>query len=83
VQEMTEIISGLQGSIPSNSRKGFPYVGGKYVINYFRAFFEIRLHFIIFFRNFLDSFSIIYTRGSDVWLFMPNLLFFFFPRKMI
>ncbi|KAL9320622.1 hypothetical protein ACSQ67_012461 [Phaseolus vulgaris] len=29
VQEMTEIISGLQGSIPSNSRKGFPYVGGK------------------------------------------------------
>ncbi|KHN22996.1 Lysosomal beta glucosidase [Glycine soja] len=29
VQEMTEIIPGLQGSIPANSRKGFPYVGGK------------------------------------------------------
>ncbi|RDX69324.1 hypothetical protein CR513_51575 [Mucuna pruriens] len=29
VQEMTEIIPGLQGSIPANYRKGFPYVGGK------------------------------------------------------
>ncbi|KAM6584090.1 hypothetical protein CsatB_011092 [Cannabis sativa] len=29
VQEMTEIIPGLQGDIPSNSRKGVPYVGGK------------------------------------------------------
>ena len=30
VQDMTEIIPGLQGDIPSNSRKGVPYVGGKY-----------------------------------------------------
>lgn len=30
VQEMTEIIPGLQGEIPSNSRKGVPFVGGKY-----------------------------------------------------
>ncbi|KAL0554748.1 hypothetical protein IC582_008676 [Cucumis melo] len=29
VQEMTEIISGLQGEIPSNSRKGVPYVAGR------------------------------------------------------
>ncbi|KAK9283302.1 hypothetical protein L1049_011540 [Liquidambar formosana] len=29
VQEMTEIILGLQGDIPANSRKGVPYVGGK------------------------------------------------------
>ncbi|XP_061350509.1 uncharacterized protein LOC133295680 [Gastrolobium bilobum] len=29
VQEMTEIIPGLQGNIPANYRKGFPYVGGK------------------------------------------------------
>ncbi|KAG6596978.1 hypothetical protein SDJN03_10158, partial [Cucurbita argyrosperma subsp. sororia] len=29
VQEMTEIILGLQGEIPPNSRKGVPYVGGK------------------------------------------------------
>nr|POE70950.1 beta-glucosidase bogh3b [Quercus suber]POF06805.1 beta-glucosidase bogh3b [Quercus suber] len=29
VQEMTEIIPGLQGEIPSNSRNGVPYVGGK------------------------------------------------------
>ncbi|KAA8543957.1 hypothetical protein F0562_021866 [Nyssa sinensis] len=29
VQEMTEIINGLQGEIPANSRKGVPYVGGK------------------------------------------------------
>ncbi|KAJ4720515.1 Beta-glucosidase [Melia azedarach] len=29
VQEMTEIILGLQGDLPSNYRKGFPYVGGK------------------------------------------------------
>ncbi|OVA00865.1 Glycoside hydrolase [Macleaya cordata] len=29
VQEMTEIIPGLQGDIPPNSRKGVPYVGGK------------------------------------------------------
>ncbi|KAL6130235.1 hypothetical protein ACLB2K_068616 [Fragaria x ananassa] len=28
VQAMTEIIPGLQGDIPANSRKGFPYVGG-------------------------------------------------------
>ncbi|KAK9912186.1 hypothetical protein M0R45_036058 [Rubus argutus] len=28
VQEMTEIIPGLQGDIPANSRKGVPYVGG-------------------------------------------------------
>ncbi|KAK4593547.1 hypothetical protein RGQ29_017597 [Quercus rubra] len=29
VQEMTEIIPGLQGEIPSDSRKAVPYVGGK------------------------------------------------------
>ncbi|KAK9123008.1 hypothetical protein Sjap_012610 [Stephania japonica] len=29
VQEMTEIIPGLQGDIPPGSRKGVPYVGGK------------------------------------------------------
>ncbi|KAA0038317.1 hypothetical protein IC582_003645 [Cucumis melo] len=29
VQEMTEIIPGLQGEIPPNSRKGVPYVAGK------------------------------------------------------
>ncbi|GMY23519.1 beta-glucosidase BoGH3B-like isoform X3 [Fagus crenata] len=29
VRDMTEIIPGLQGDIPSNSRKGVPYVGGK------------------------------------------------------
>ncbi|CAK9155721.1 unnamed protein product [Ilex paraguariensis] len=29
VQQMTEIISGLQGEIPANSRKGVPYLGGK------------------------------------------------------
>ncbi|XP_065871908.1 uncharacterized protein [Euphorbia lathyris] len=29
VEDMTEIILGLQGDIPSNSRKGVPYVGGK------------------------------------------------------
>ncbi|KAJ0101454.1 hypothetical protein Patl1_05817 [Pistacia atlantica] len=29
VQAMTEIILGLQGDIPSDSRKGVPYVGGK------------------------------------------------------
>ncbi|KAI8525882.1 hypothetical protein RHMOL_Rhmol13G0265500 [Rhododendron molle] len=29
VQAMTEIISGLQGEVPNNSRKGVPYVGGK------------------------------------------------------
>ena len=30
MQEMTEIIPGLQGEIPSDSRKAVPYVGGKY-----------------------------------------------------
>lgn len=34
VQAMTEIIPGLQGDIPANSRKGFPYVGGKYEYNF-------------------------------------------------
>lgn len=29
VEEMTEIILGLQGDLPANSRKGVPYVGGK------------------------------------------------------
>ncbi|KAF8398040.1 hypothetical protein HHK36_016966 [Tetracentron sinense] len=29
VQEMTEIIPGLQGEIPANSRKGVPYLSGK------------------------------------------------------
>lgn len=29
VQEMTEIIPGLQGDIPANSPKGVPYVAGK------------------------------------------------------
>ncbi|XP_072990371.1 uncharacterized protein [Typha latifolia] len=29
VQEMTEIIPGLQGDIPANSRKGVPFVAGK------------------------------------------------------
>lgn len=32
MQEMTEIIPGLQGNIAANSRKGFPYVGDKYGI---------------------------------------------------
>ncbi|GAV71020.1 LOW QUALITY PROTEIN: Glyco_hydro_3 domain-containing protein/Glyco_hydro_3_C domain-containing protein, partial [Cephalotus follicularis] len=29
VEAMTDIITGLQGDIPANSRKGVPYVGGK------------------------------------------------------
>lgn len=29
VKEMTEIIVGLQGEIPSDSRKGVPYVNGQ------------------------------------------------------
>lgn len=29
VQAMTEIISGLQGEIPANSRKGVPFLGGQ------------------------------------------------------
>ncbi|CAL5354135.1 unnamed protein product [Camellia sinensis] len=29
VQEMTELVVGLQGEIPPNGRKGVPYVGGK------------------------------------------------------
>ncbi|XP_020976373.1 uncharacterized protein LOC107638839 [Arachis ipaensis] len=29
VEQMTEIIPGLQGSLPANAKKGFPYVGGK------------------------------------------------------
>ncbi|XP_042392408.1 beta-glucosidase BoGH3B-like [Zingiber officinale] len=29
VQQMTEIVSGLQGDIPPNSRKGVPFVAGK------------------------------------------------------
>ncbi|KAL4381193.1 hypothetical protein AHAS_Ahas04G0109000 [Arachis hypogaea] len=29
VEQMTEIIPGLQGSLPVNAKKGFPYVGGK------------------------------------------------------
>ncbi|KAI3450795.1 hypothetical protein Pfo_007460 [Paulownia fortunei] len=29
VEQMTEIIKGLQGEIPPNSRKGVPYIGGK------------------------------------------------------
>ena len=32
VQAMTEIIPGLQGDIPANSRKGVPFVAGKYEI---------------------------------------------------
>lgn len=30
VRAMTEIIPGLQGDIPSGSRKGVPFVAGKY-----------------------------------------------------
>ncbi|KAG8387191.1 hypothetical protein BUALT_Bualt03G0227600 [Buddleja alternifolia] len=29
VEKMTEIINGLQGEIPPNSRKGVPYIGGR------------------------------------------------------
>ncbi|KDP34274.1 hypothetical protein JCGZ_12843 [Jatropha curcas] len=29
VEQMTEIIPGLQGDVPANSRRGVPYVGGK------------------------------------------------------
>ncbi|RWW37553.1 hypothetical protein BHE74_00057319 [Ensete ventricosum] len=29
VQEMTEIIPGLQGDVPANYRKGVPYISGK------------------------------------------------------
>ncbi|XP_022857824.1 uncharacterized protein LOC111378802 [Olea europaea var. sylvestris] len=29
VQAMTELVPGLQGDLPANSRKGVPYVGGK------------------------------------------------------
>ena len=38
MQDMTEFIPGLQGDIPSNSRKGVPYVGGKYEL-YDKFFF--------------------------------------------
>ena len=31
VKKMTDIIIGLQGEIPADSRKSVPYVGGKYV----------------------------------------------------
>lgn len=30
MRQMTEIIPGLQGDIPSGSPEGVPYVGGKY-----------------------------------------------------
>lgn len=30
MQEMTDVILGLQGDPPSNLRKGVPYIGGKY-----------------------------------------------------
>lgn len=45
MQEMTEIIPGLQGDIPANSQKGVPYVGGKYELydnNIFFFFCEDR-----------------------------------------
>lgn len=29
VSAMTEIVAGLQGDIPTNSRKGVPFVAGK------------------------------------------------------
>ena len=32
VQEMTDIILGLQGEIPNGTRKGVPYVAGKQVV---------------------------------------------------
>lgn len=52
MQEMTEIISGLQGDIPANSRKGVPYVGDKYVIIDCKAslerFFSSILHLQIY-----------------------------------
>lgn len=35
---MTEIIPGLQGDAPANSRKGVPFVGGKYVSLVFHIF---------------------------------------------
>lgn len=38
VQAMTEIIPGLQGDAPANSRKGVPFVGGKYVSLVFHIF---------------------------------------------
>jgi len=71
---MTEIIPGLQGSIPANSRKGFPYVGGKYVINDIKAVLKTILHFII--GCFKHTFYKIYPWGHVVWILMPNLLVF-------
>ncbi|KAK6926472.1 Glycoside hydrolase, family 3, N-terminal [Dillenia turbinata] len=44
VQSMTEIIPGLQGEIPANSRKGVPYLGGKLTYCYSYHASHLKLH---------------------------------------
>ncbi|KAK6926471.1 Glycoside hydrolase, family 3, N-terminal, partial [Dillenia turbinata] len=44
VQSMTEIIPGLQGEIPANSRKGVPYLGGKLTYYYSYHASHLKLH---------------------------------------
>lgn len=56
MQEMTEIIPGLQGNIAANSRKGFPYVGDKYGIidsNTFLRSVSLKKKFQVFYIHIL------------------------------
>lgn len=55
MQAMTEIIPGLQGDIPANSRKGVPHVGGKYEFYKNRI---LSLCFMFSFRFFLCFFFV-------------------------
>lgn len=55
MKEMTAIIPGLQGEVPANSRKGFPYVGGKYELNDIKSFLISGMHFSISTYNIIQK----------------------------
>lgn len=72
MQEMTEIIPGLQGDIPANSRKGVPYVGGKYELYDNNKFFCGDGEARTLKHNFIIGYVILWELCCIV--FVPNLL---------
>lgn len=76
---MTEIIPGLQGDLPANSKKGIPFVSGKYVSPFLLSLILIStLHCIYYFLNFVreSRFHLNHVACPDFIRFLVLLFFF-------
>ncbi|KAM7528394.1 hypothetical protein LguiB_031804 [Lonicera macranthoides] len=66
VQALTEIIPGLQGDIPANSRKGIPFVGGKLLLQAHGRPVPIRLDLEHMLKTLVVKDRVIIERDKDL-----------------